>query len=149
MHLESVLARYASVLQNAAMKIEHFALQVADPVAMAQWYVKYLGFSIARSGGEPTHARFLLESAGSVMIEIYRNPTAPVPDYRPMNPLLLHLAFVSNDPAEDRDRLVTAGATVAEDLTTTPAGDALVMLRDPWGVALQLVRRKVQMLPHC
>jgi glyoxylase I family protein len=129
------------------MKLEHFALQVPDPVAMAQWYVNHLGFSVARSGGEPTHARFLLEGAGSVMIEIYRNPAAPVPNYQTMNPLLLHLAIVSDDPAADRDRLVTAGATVAEDLTTTPAGDAFVMLRDPWGVALQLIRRKVPMLP--
>ncbi len=124
------LATNGRNLQNLSMKLEHFALQVPDPVAMAQWYVKYLEFSI------------------SVMIEIYRNPAAPVPDYRTINPLLLHLAFVSNDPAADRDRLVTAGATVAEALTTTPAGDALVMLRDPWGVALQLVRRKAPMLPR-
>jgi hypothetical protein len=28
----------------------------------------------------------------------------------------------------------------------TPAGDELVMLRDPWGVALQLVKRAQPML---
>ncbi len=128
------------------MKIEHLALQVPDPVAMAQWYVKHLGFSVARSGGEPAHARFLLEAAGFVMIEIYRNPAASVPDYQTMNPLLLHLAFASDGPAADRNRLVAAGATVADDLTVTAAGDELVMLRDPWGVALQFVRRKVPML---
>src|SRR6266446_4025618 len=49
---ESVLARGAHVRQDAPMKIEHFALQVPDPVAMAQWYVNHLGFSVARSGGE-------------------------------------------------------------------------------------------------
>jgi hypothetical protein len=31
-------------------------------------------------------------------------------------------------------------------LTTTPAGDSLVMLRDPWGIALQLVKRAQPML---
>jgi len=113
---------------------------------MAEWYVEHLGCSVARSSGEPAHARFLLDSAGAVMLEIYRNPSAPVPDYARANPLLMHLAFVSTQPAADRERLVKAGATVVEDLMTSPAGDQLVMLRDPWGVPLQLVRRKEPML---
>jgi uncharacterized glyoxalase superfamily protein PhnB len=129
------------------VKIEHFALQVPDPVAMADWYVAHLGFSVRRSGGEPARARFILESSGSLMIEIYRNPKTTVPDYDAMNPLQLHLAFVSGDPAADRDRLVKAGARIAEDLTTSAAGDQLVMLRDPWGVPLQLVKRRSPMLP--
>jgi uncharacterized glyoxalase superfamily protein PhnB len=119
------------------VKIEHFALQVPDPVAMADWYVANLGFSVRRSGGEPARARFM----------IYRNPKTTVPDYDAMNPLQLHLAFVSGDPAADRDRLVKAGARIAEDLTTSAAGDQLVMLRDPWGVPLQLVKRRSPMLP--
>jgi glyoxylase I family protein len=128
------------------MKIEHFALQVPEPAAMADWYVNHLGFTIARSGGAPSHARFLLEGAGSVMLEIYRNPRASVPDYSKQDPLLMHLALVSNDPAADRDRMLAAGASMVEDLTTNPAGDQLVMLRDPWGVALQLVKRAEPML---
>jgi uncharacterized glyoxalase superfamily protein PhnB len=46
----------------------------------------------------------------------------------------------------DRDRLVSAGATVVEDLTTSPVGDLLVMLRDPWAFAFQLVKRANPML---
>ncbi|HWH68686.1 MAG TPA: VOC family protein, partial [Candidatus Sulfotelmatobacter sp.] len=125
---------------------EHFALQVPDPVAMANWYVEHLGCKIARSGGEPSHARFLLDGAGSVLLEIYRNPRASVPEYHRMDPLLVHLAFVSEAPARDRDRLLQAGASLVEDLTTSPAGDQLVMLRDPWGIALQLVKRAAPML---
>ena len=128
------------------MKIEHFALQVPDPVAMADWYVKHLGFSVARKGGEPSHARFLKDQSGSVMIEIYRNPKVTPPNYTTMDPLLLHLAFVSEDPAAERDRLVKAGGKVVEDVTTSPAGDQLLMLRDPWGVALQVVKRAERML---
>ena len=80
------------------------------------------------------------------MLEVYRNPKAAVPDYTKVDPLLLHLAFVSNNPAVDRDRLVKAGATVVEDLMTTEGGDEILMLRDPWGVALQLVKRAKSML---
>jgi catechol 2,3-dioxygenase-like lactoylglutathione lyase family enzyme len=128
------------------LKIEHFALQVADPVAMAEWYVKHLGLTIARSGGEPSHARFLADSSGSVMLEIYRNPAASVPDYRKADPLLMHVAYSSDNPAAERDRLVQAGAVVVDELTTTPSGDEIVMLRDPWGVPIQLVRRAKPMI---
>jgi uncharacterized glyoxalase superfamily protein PhnB len=128
------------------VKIEHFALQVPDPIAMADWYLKHLGFTVARSGGEPSHARFLADASGSVMLEIYRNPAASIPDYQNTDPLLMHVAYVSNDPAADRDRLVRAGAVVVDDLITTPSGDAIVMLRDPWGVPTQLVKRAKPMI---
>jgi len=128
------------------MKIEHFALQVPDPIAMADWYVKHLGCLIARSSGEPAHMRFLKDSSGSVMVELYRNPKVAVPDYAAMDPLLLHLAFLSENPTADRDRLMSAGARVVDDLVTTPLGDQLIMLRDPWNIALQLVWRAAPML---
>lgn len=128
------------------MNIEHVALQVPEPVAMAEWYVQHLGCSVARSGGEPSFVRFLMDGSGSAMIEIYRNPRAPVPDYCSMDPMLIHVAFLSDDLAADRDRLVAAGASIAEDLVTTPAGDEVLILRDPWGIALQLIKRAIPML---
>jgi len=123
------------------MKIEHVALQVEDPAGMARWYVEHLGCTIARVGDAPAFMHFLRDGAGTSMLELYRNPRVAVPDYASMDPMLVHVAFVSTDPAADRDRLVAAGATVADDLVRTSAGDELVMLRDPWGVALQLARR--------
>ncbi len=128
------------------MRLEHIALQVPDPAAMAEWYVTHLGCSVARTGGEPAFARFLLDASGSSMIEIYRNPRVPVPDYASVDALLIHLAFVSDDLAADRDRLVAAGARLVEDIIETPAGDALLMLRDPWQIPLQLVKRAEPML---
>jgi catechol 2,3-dioxygenase-like lactoylglutathione lyase family enzyme len=126
------------------MRLEHCALQVPDPVAMADWYVKHLGCAVARAGGAPNLTRFL--AAGPVLIEIYRSANAPTPDYASMHPSQLHLAFVSEDVRADRERLLAAGAKIAEDCTTTPAGDQLLMLRDPWGVGLQLVKRATPML---
>ena len=123
------------------MNLEHVALQVPEPVAMADWYVRHLGCSVARSTGEPSFIRFLKDGAGSSMVELYRNPRAPVPDYRSMDVMLVHLAFLSDNPAADRERLIGAGASIAEDLTTTPAGDEVLILRDPWGIALQLIKR--------
>jgi len=41
--------------------------------------------------------------------------------------------------------LLQAGATTEGEVTTTPFGDDLAMLRDPWGFAVQLVKRAVPM----
>lgn len=127
-----------------AMNLEHFALQVSDPVAMADWYVKNLGCTIVRSGGEPSHGRFL--NVGGVLLEIYRNPAASVPDYQKVDVLHLHLAFQSDNLKTDRDRLVNAGARVINDISTTPDGDEIMMLRDPWNLPIQFVKRAKPML---
>jgi uncharacterized glyoxalase superfamily protein PhnB len=61
--------------------------------------------------------------------------------------MLLHLAFASDDDMQaQRARLLAAGATPAGDISTTPAGDQLAMLRDPWGFAIQLAKRRQPML---
>lgn len=111
---------------------------------MADWYVKHLGCAVARTGGAPSFVRFL--AAGPVLIEIYRGALAPALDFPALHPAQFHLAFVSENVKADRDRLLAAGAKIAEDCFTTPAGDELVMLRDPWGIALQLVKRAQPLL---
>jgi predicted enzyme related to lactoylglutathione lyase len=63
-----------------------------------------------------------------------------------MHPLVLHLAFESVDADADRARLLAAGATLVE-AVLPPDGSKLYMLRDPWGVALQLCRRARPLLP--
>ena len=128
------------------MDIEHIGYQVSDPVAAAKWYVEHLGMRIARSFGPPAHAQFVADSSGHVMIEIYNNPKVKVPDYRAIDPLILHLAFEAADVHADRARLIKAGAEAVGDAETTPTGDLIAMLRDPWGFAIQLVRRAKPMM---
>ncbi|MHC4252591.1 MAG: VOC family protein [Planctomycetota bacterium] len=125
------------------MKIEHLAMNVPDPARQADWWCANLGARVVRSADAPVPVRFLADSAGSVLVEIYRNDAAPVPDYASLDPLVMHVAFVSDDVRADRDRLVAAGATLVTDAPPepTPGADDLVMLRDPWGVAIQLVKR--------
>lgn len=123
------------------MNIEHVAINVADPVAMARWYVAHLGMRIVRSVDSQTFTHFLADESGRVVIEIYHHAGAGVPDYFAMNPLVLHVAFSTADMKATHERLLAAGATAAGEVAVTPAGDELAMLRDPWGVPLQLVRR--------
>ena len=128
------------------MQVEHIAWQVPDPVAMTNWYVQHMGFQVVRRGSGPSLAHFLADKSGHVIIEVYNNPAASVPDYSTMSPLHLHLAFAVSDMAEAQDRLVKAGATIAEDISTTHAGDEIAMLRDPWGFPIQLVKRAQAMI---
>ncbi len=129
-----------------AIRLEHVALNVADPAKMAQWYVDNLGMKVMREGPPPVNMRFLADSGGNMMLELYNNPPDAVPDYAAMNPLLLHVAFMADDVDAVRAKLIAAGATAAAEVTVTAAGDKLAMLRDPWGLAIQLVHRVEPML---
>jgi catechol 2,3-dioxygenase-like lactoylglutathione lyase family enzyme len=127
------------------MKIEHFALNVSEPVAMAAWYRDHLGMTIVHEMKEPPYMHFLADESGMVMIEVYRDPPDQVPDYAAMNPFVLHLALVSEDPAAEKAALLAAGATPVEDIHKDD-GTILVMLRDPWGLTLQLCKRRTPLL---
>jgi len=127
------------------MKLEHLALNVIDPVAMATWYVEHLGLTTVRQVTDAPYTHFLADSTGTILLEIYNNPPDQVPPYAEMDPLLLHVAFVSVDPEADMVALLAAGATLVEELRFDD-GSHLVMLRDPWGLAIQLCKRAVPML---
>lgn len=127
------------------MKIEHFAINVEEPLAMADWYVENMGLNVVKQEKEAPYTAFMADESGRVMLEIYNNPPDEVPDYRNMDPLLVHIAYVAEDPAKDKKRLVEAGATVVSD-DRLDDGSHLVMLRDPWGICIQLCKRGVPML---
>ena len=122
------------------LRLEHVALNVSDPRAMAEWYVANLGMRVVRQVEGPPHTRFLVDAGGATVVELYENTAARIPDYVRMDPLELHLAFDSRAPDADRDELVRAGATALSD-DRLPDGSRLLMLRDPWGLALQLCAR--------
>jgi len=128
------------------MKIEHIGYMIEDPVSAAEWYEANLGFKIVRKGGTPSNARFLTDSFGKVMVEIYNNPAASVPDYYSMDPLVLHLALTCDDVKETREKLINAGGTPYGDINITESGDTIAIVRDPWGFPVQLVRRAEPMV---
>jgi glyoxylase I family protein len=126
-------------------RIEHVAYNVADPVGLAAWYVQHLGMRVARYGGGPTEIHFLADAAGSTVLEFYNNPAGAIPDYASLHPLQLHIAFAADDADAEAARLQEAGATLV-DASDLPDGSRLVMMRDPWGIPVQLVRRATPLL---
>jgi glyoxylase I family protein len=129
------------------IRIEHIALNVDDPASMASWYCENLGMNIVMKGTAPANTRFISNASGKILLEVYNNPPDAVPDYASMNPLLLHIAFMVDDVEEICHKLTASGATVVDDVSTTAGGDIIVMLRDPWGIPIQFVKRAKPILP--
>ena len=125
------------------MKMEHAGITVSDPAAFTDWYCRHLSFRVVRQMTTSPFTTFIADGSGSVMLEIYRHPNMQLLDYPNQDPLLLHMAFeVGEEPIEAvAQRLLAAGASVYKELVVTPSGDQLIMLRDPWGLAIQLVHR--------
>jgi len=128
------------------VNIEHVALNVPDPVAMANWYSTHLGMRVVRAVEGPPHTRFIADGSGRVVLELYHQAVAAVPNYAGQHPFVLHIAFVAPDIERERDRLLAAGMTADGEIQDTPAGDRLAFLRDPWGVVVQLVQRAKPLL---
>ena len=123
--------------------LEHIALNVPDPQAAAAWYADNLDMRVVKSSSGDTMIHFIADAEGS-MLEFYYNPAGELPDYWAMSPYTLHLAFTlsaGESVEEAKVRLLAAGASETGDLSTTPTGDELLFLRDPWGVPIQVVKR--------
>lgn len=123
------------------MKIEHVALNLEDPVSALKWYSENLEMQVLKSSDTPPYGSFIADKEGNVVLEIYANTTIPLPDYAAMHPLTFHLAFSVEDVSSTRERLLSKGATAEGEVMQKENGDTFAMLRDPWGVPIQLVNR--------
>lgn len=127
------------------MKLEHVGLNVSDPIAMGRWYEQHLGMEIASRVEGPPHTHFLRDSSGTMMLEVYNHPVDQVPAYSRMDPLIVHVAFACDDPQGKSEELVAAGAAVVSEARLAD-GSLILTLRDPWGLAIQLCRRRTPLL---
>lgn len=85
---------------------------------------------------------FLADSGDRVIMELYQRPDALMTNFTGQHQLTFHLAFVSDNAKGDSARLLSEGATFIEEVHKED-GSHLVMLRDPWGMPLQLCERAV------
>jgi catechol-2,3-dioxygenase len=126
--------------EEISMTFEHFALNVKEPVKMAQWYIDNCGMRIVRSMEVPPFTRFLADESGHVVMELYSNDTAKYPDHKNAHPLEFHFALKVDDAETLKHKLIAAGAAQEEEIKLDD-GSHLVMLRDPFGIPLQLCKR--------
>lgn len=122
------------------MVFEHFALNVRDIEQVVDWYCENLGLKVVSEQKAAPYMTFLADSSGRVILELYSRNDAEIRNFETEHPLTFHVAFVSEDAQADKERLVMRGATFFEEVHK-PDGSHLVMLRDPWGMPLQLCQR--------
>ena len=119
------------------MKLEHVAIDVPDAEAFIEWWCANLGLRRSSPG-----SAFLMDDSGTAGLEVYRTGETPAaPDYKAMNAMTLHIAFASDDVKGDAERLAAAGGTIEQLKLDNPAFH-MAIVRDPWGVAIQLCRRE-------
>ena len=138
--------RAVPMLPQQHLRPEHVAFNVRDSRAHAAWYQNEIGMKVKREGGAPGYGFFLVDPGGHMMLELYQNSERPVLDLPNISYMSVHLAFMVDDVLAAKKALTAHGATVAEDLSTTPSGDHVLMMRDPWGLSIQLAKRVVPML---
>ena len=138
--------RFSPMLIPTGIRPEHFALNVADPQSMTNWYCENLDMKANRKSTPPTYTNFVADAGNNMMFELYNNSGYPVLDMSKINHLSLHIAFVVDDVRAIRNGLIAAGATLADDITVSASGDEILMLRNPWGVPLQFIKRAKPML---
>ncbi len=124
---------------------EHIGIAVEKPIEMANWYRDTLGFNIKFSAeDEEKGVAFLTDGSDRVMLELGK-----VPDVLPLTKgmshhLQLHIALKSDDPDKEAEFLVSKGAKFIEKCPIRMPGENLIVLSDPWGNTIQLVKRSVK-----
>ncbi|MDO6516501.1 VOC family protein [Zobellia uliginosa] len=121
------------------MVFEHFALNVTELHKRVDWFVAHLGLQVVVAQEKAPFMTFLADSTGRVMLELYQKEEEPLSNFKERHPATFHVAFVSDNAEGDKQRLVAEGATLVEEVKRE--GLHLVMLRDPWGMPLQLCQR--------
>ena len=125
--------------------IEHIGIAVEKPIEMANWYRDTLGFNIKFSAeDEEKGVAFLTDGSDRVMLELGK-----VPDVQPLTKVMshhlqLHIALKSDDPDKETEYLVSKGAKYIEKCPIMMPGENLIVLSDPWGNTIQLVKRSVK-----
>lgn len=122
------------------IRFEHFALNLVNPHAVADWYVANFDCRILSKLEREPFTVFLGDSQGRVFWEIYHNSNAPLSAVRDTHPAAYHLAFYVDDLDAVCDKVVAAGGQFIEEVCT-PSGSRLVMMSDPWDIAVQLCQR--------
>ncbi len=123
-------------------EIEHIGISVKSPIKMANWYRETLGFDVKFSAeDEEKGVAFLTDGGAKVMLELGKIPNVSPLTAGLSHHLQLHIALKSEDPDKDAEYLVSKGATFIEKCPIKRPGENLIVLSDPWGNTIQLVKR--------
>lgn len=128
------------------MKLEHLALNIKDPVEASKWYCENLDFKIYKEMGSSPFHHFIADPSGCVLLEIFNLPGKKLPNYKLFDPAIFHLGFTVSNIEKEFKKLTEAGAETIDEIKVLENGDKVAMFRDPWGLPIQLIKRKKKMV---
>ena len=140
------LEREKPILKYSDLRPDHLELNIADTREKAKWYVENLGLKIVSQSDGPSYNIFISDADDNMMLELNQDSKSPMLEFEKIDYNSFHFAFLVPDIASIKDKLISAGAKLAEDIKKTANGDQVLMLRDPWGQAIQFVKRVKPML---
>jgi uncharacterized glyoxalase superfamily protein PhnB len=140
------LERVKPIIKFSDLRPDHLELNVSDTHEKAKWYVKNLNFKIISQSDGPSHNMLISDADENMMLELNQDSNSPMLEFEKIDYNSFHLAFSVDDIVLIKEKLISAGAKLAEDIKKTANGDQVLMLRDPWGQPIQFVKRVKSML---
>ena len=140
------LERVKPILKYSDLRPDHLELNVVDTREKAKWYVDNLNFKIISHSDGPSYNMFISDTDENIMLELNQDSNSPMLEFDKIDYNSFHLAFSVEDMVSIKEKLIKAGAKLAEDIKRTAVGDQILMLRDPWGQPIQFVKRAKPML---
>jgi len=126
------------------MLFEHIALNIRYPLDVCNWYVMNLGMKIIRQQNEAPFITFLGDSAGRICLEIYFNNREQIINFWDISPFQMHIAFAVDSLDELKEKLIEKNVIL--EVEKQDEMGRLCIFRDPWGIPIQFVERKVKLI---
>ena len=119
------------------IRLRFLALNVVDKMATARWYQNTLGFKWENGD---SNAVYVSDQGGNFMLKFFSDP-AQKNNYADISFDACHMALESDSIRYWENRILAAGGTYDTPPRHNMIGDAVIDMRDPQGIMIQLIYR--------
>lgn len=119
-----------------SITLKYVAFNVPDPKAAAQWYLNTLGFLVTAKGADT----YVSDAGKNFRIKFFLDP-AQKNNYNDISFNACHIAIETDDIHKWENNILKAGGKYNTDSRLNAIGDAVIDMRDPNGLMIQLISR--------
>ncbi len=121
-----------------AIRLKYFALNVPDKMAVAQWYHNTLGFNVTMHKNDSSI--YVSDPGNDFSFRFFSAPKQKS-NYADLSFDACHIALESDSIRYFEKKILAAGGKYNTPSRYNLIGDAVVDMRDPWGIMIQLIYR--------
>lgn len=138
---------------KSTIRFEHVAFNTPDQKVAALWYVEFMDLKLPWSKDIDStkdnlrnyRVPYVGDASRSMSFELFGKSDIPMV-FSSLTHQECHVAFSTDEPEKVAKRMVFGGAKMVGDVQKGPNGNTVVDLRDPIGVPIRLISRKVPLL---